>query len=299
MRRALVIAGVICFGLFAAAPALSSAAPVRKSPPEREVTLAFRQDGFVVFFDTTDNDGELSAYLAVVRGRQRASYQVPVTITADRVKARFGSLGELDYRYVPRGKTQPGCEHEAEGRAHFEGTFTFSGENDCIHIDRSSADGVFQVYAPEGCAQARRLRRAVPYEPTYSDEGATLQADAGSPTQEQGLSVTFFDVGPRAKATARGAVFAELWEVREGMSVSRGVSMPLGRGVFSHSVKAGTATLRPPAPFSGSAHFDRRGNGGAPTWTGSLAMPILGGEPVELAGPAFRAHLHRGVPQDE
>jgi hypothetical protein len=31
----------------------------------------------------------------------------------------------------------------------------------------------------------------------------------------------------------------------------------------------------------------------------SLAMPIFGGEPVDLAGGEFRAFIHRGLPQDE
>lgn len=30
-----------------------------------------------------------------------------------------------------------------------------------------------------------------------------------------------------------------------------------------------------------------------------LRMPILGGEPVQLAGGEFRAFIHKGVAQDE
>jgi hypothetical protein len=298
MRRALVIAGVIFAALLVVDPALAPAAPTRAAEVEREVTLALRTEGFTVFFDTTDNDGELSAYLAIVRGRQRASYSVPVEITAHTVKARFGSLGELDYHYTPRGKKAAGCESE-EGRAHFEGTFTFTGENEYVHVDADSAEGVYQVDSPSGCVRSLPLRRVVPYSPSYSEEGATLEAESGSRDRANGRNVSVYDAGPRAHGRARGAIFGELWEEREGMVVSRGVSMPLRPGAFSWNLEAGTATLRPPAPFTGSAHFVRHGNNGHGTWTGSLSMPILGGEPVELAGSDFRAFLHQGVPQDE
>ena len=300
MRRALVLAGVIVAALLATVPALAPAAGRAARPEvEREVTLVLRAEGFVVLFDTTDNDGELSAYLAIVRGRQRADYSVPVKITADTVKARFGTLGELDFHYAPTRKAAAGCTQEVEGKAHFEGTFTFTGENEYVHIDADSAEGVYHVYAPNGCAQERRLRRVVPYSPSYSEEGATLEAKAGSRAQGHGLELSVFDAGPHAHGRAKGAIFGELWEQREGMVVSRGVTMPLRTGAFSWNLDAGTATLRPPAPFAGSAHFTRHGTNGHGTWSGSLAMPILGGEPVELAGSDFRAYIHKGVPQDE
>lgn len=297
MRRALVIAGVIFAALLAVAP-LASAAPTPAAEVEREVTLAFRTEGFTVFFDTTDNDGELSADLAILRGRQKANYSVPVEITAHTVKARFGSLGELDYHYAPQGKKTTGCEDE-EGRARFEGTFTFTGENEYVHIDADSAEGVYQFDTPSGCVRSLPLRRVVPYSPSYSEEGATLEAESGPRDRANGRNVSVYDLGPRAHGRARGAIFGELWEEREGMVVSRGVSMPLRPDAFSWSLEKGTATLRPPAPLTGSAHFVRHGNNGHGTWTGSLSMPILGGEPVELAGSEFRAFLHQGVPQDE
>jgi hypothetical protein len=299
MRRALVIAGMMLVGLLAAVPAIASAAPGDRTAAEveREVTFTLRAEGFTVLLDTTDNDGEVSAYLAIGRGGQTASYQVPATVTADTVKAQFGSLGELDYHYVPEGK--PASECNGDGKAHFDGTFAFTGENGYVHIDADSAKGVYQSYSPSGCARARLRRRVVPYQPSYSDEGATLHANAGSRRQGKGLDLSVFDAGPQVHGRLKGGIFGALWEAREGMVISRGVSMSLRAGAFSWNLAAGTATLRAPAPFTGSARFTRHGRNGHGTWTGSLAMPILGGEPVELAGPAFRAFIHKGVPQDE
>jgi hypothetical protein len=95
----------------------------------------------------------------------------------------------------------------------------------------------------------------------------------------------------------RVAVFATLGEVREGVTVARGIQMVARSNVFRWNLEKRTATLRPPAPFSGWARFTGYGRKGQGTWKGSLTMPILGGDAVRVAGPEFRAFLHRGVPQ--
>jgi hypothetical protein len=58
--------------------------------------------------------------------------------------------------------------------------------------------------------------------------------------------------------------------------------------VFDHA--RATATVHPPAPFSGEATFARNGHGSA-VWTGSLSVALLGIDPVALAGPAFHGSL--------
>jgi hypothetical protein len=296
MRRALVVAGVMLAGLLAAGPA--SARPAHREI-EREVTFALQAEGFKVVFDTTDNDGRVSAYLGIARGGLTASYQVPATVTADTVKARFGSLGEVDLHYAPRRGGDPDCSGAENGEATFDGTFTFTGENGYIHIDVDHAVGGFQVYPePKSCSQARRLRRVVPYSPSYSSKGATLHASAGSRRHGPYRELLVLDGGRRPHGGTEGALVGQVWEAREGMSIGRGGQVPLRAGAFRWSLKSGVATLTPPAPFTGSAHFVRP-PGGRSTWTGSLGVPVLGGEPVELAGPKFHAYLRRGVPQDE
>jgi hypothetical protein len=81
--------------------------------------------------------------------------------------------------------------------------------------------------------------------------------------------------------------------------VARGVQLTAGSGAFRWDLKKGTATLRPPKPFTGSATFTRRSKGRPGAWKGSLTMPILGGDPVRLAGAEFHAVFHKGLPQDE
>jgi hypothetical protein len=135
----------------------------------------------------------------------------------------------------------------------------------------------------------------VPYSPTYSGEGATLEAGTGSWAKARPREVNVFDLGKKGQHQV--VVDAFLGEVRAWMSVARGVQLIAGSGAFRWDLEKGAATLRPPAPFTGRATFNRRGNGRPGTWKGSLGMPILGGDPVKLAGGGFRAVIHKGLPQ--
>jgi hypothetical protein len=304
MRRALVLAGVIVVGLLAMVPTVAAAAPVRSAgvEVERELVIGLpAEGGFSAAVSVTDNDGDVKATLIVGKAHQVAYYSAPAKVTAKRVTARFGTLGALDFRFGPKGRESGRClgaygYEEAE----FEGTFAFTGENEYVHIEADHAEGTVQAEPPpKGCASPRRARRAVPYRPTYSDEGATLEATAGSRDRGRARELSVYDAGSRAHGRRRGAIFGDLWEEREGMIVSRGAQIVLRPAFFRWNLDTGTATLRPPAPFTGSATFTRHGTNGHGTWTGSLSMPVLGGEPVELAGSDFRAYIHKGVPQDE
>lgn len=295
MRRALVLAGVLLAVFFVAVPTLAAGA---RREVERGLAFGLEVDGFNAAVFVSNNDGDVSATLIVARGRLVAYYTTPAKVTAERVTARFGGLGELDYRFTPKVNGKVRCTGSEEGQAVFEGTFNFTGENGYVQIEAGRAEGSFQIYPePKNCQPNRLAAFAAPYHPFYSDDGATLGASAGSPAERTIREVTVFDEGRQGRR--RVIVLATLDEAREGMGVARGVQLTTGRGAFHWNLKAGTATLRPPAPFTGSATFTRYGHNGHGTWKGSLAMPILGGEPVELAGGEFRAFIHKGVPQDE
>lgn len=295
MRRALVLVGVLFVGLLVGAPALGAGAG---REVERELAFGLDVDGFTAGVFVSNNDGDVNATMIVGRGPQVAYYSTPAKVTAERVTARFGTLGELDYHFAPKQNGKVECSGAEEGEAVFEGTFEFTGENGYVHIEADHAEGSFQIYPePKNCQPNRLAALAAPYHPSYSDDGATLEASAGSPAKRMIREVTVFDEGRHGRR--RVIVFATLDEAREGMVVARGVQLTAGLGAFRWNLKAGTATLRPPAPFTGSATFTRHGHHGHGTWKGSLAMPILGGEPVELAGREFRAFIHKGVPQDE
>jgi len=298
MRRALVLVGVLFVGLLVGVPALGAGV---EREVERELAFAVDVEGFTAGVFVSNNDGDVSAMMILNRGSQVAYYATPAKVTAERVTARFGTLGELDYRFAPKRNGKVDCNGSEEGEAVFEGTFNFIGENSYVHIEADHAEGSFQVYPePKNCPQGRLARSALRYHPFYSDEGATLQARADSRAKRRIREILVFDDdddgghGPH-----KVVLFATLGEKREGMAVGRGVQLAAGSGAFRWNLEKGTATLRPPAPFTGSATFIRHGHNGHGTWRGSLGMPILGGEPVKLAGREFRAFIHKGVPQDE
>jgi hypothetical protein len=255
-------------------------------------------EAFSVHVVVSNNDGDVDATVMLSRGPQVAYYAAPAKVTAERVTARFGSFGELDYRFTPQREGGVDCNGAETGEAVFEGTFDFTGENGYVHIEAGHAEGSFRIYPkPKNCPQKRLARRVVPYHPSYSDEGATLQARAGLPAKGRMREVNVFDEGQRGPHKV--VVFATLAEKHEGLTVARGVEMTAGSGAFRWNLEKGTGALRPPAPFTGWATFTRHGHDGHGTWKGSLGMPIFGGEPVELAGGEFRAFIHKGVPQDE
>jgi len=295
MRCALVLVGVLFAGLLVAVPALAAGA---EREVERELIFAVDVEGFTAGVFVSNNDGDVSATMILNRGPLVAYYSAPAKVTAERVTARFGGLGELDYRFVPKRDGSIDCTGAEEGEAVFEGTFDFTGENGYVHIEADHAEGYFQIYPePKSCMQKRLALRGVPYHPSYSDEGATLQARAVSRAQGRSREVMVFDAGGRGRHKV--IFYATLTERREGMAVARGVQLRAGSSAFRWNLGTGTATLRPPAPFAGSATFTRHGHNGHGTWRGSLSMPILGGEPVDLTGREFRAFIHKGVPQDE
>jgi hypothetical protein len=299
MSRALVRAGALFASLLALTLVLVPAAPAAGGEEiQREIETRTHVGGFTVTVLSGGEGGNPNVLLYVSRRRRLAEYLVPAEVTGSTVKARFGDLGELDYSFVPKESVKAECFGATNEAAVFTGTFTFTGENDYIHVDADRLAGTYKVYpTPSACPLARAEResptpRAVPYEP-YVGKGATLTAIAGSGrTRARIVAVS------RGENDKRGTVSGFLTETAGAMTIVRGAVLVAGVSAFDWDLAAGTATVHPPAPFTGTAHFARR-PGGRALWTGSLRVPILGGKPIRLAGGAFHAALHRGVPHDD
>jgi hypothetical protein len=298
MRPALVRAGALLASLLALALLLVPVAQAAGGEElQREVEIRAHVGGFDVTLLSGGNDGKPNVLLYISRGRELAEYLVPAEVTGSTIKARFGDLGELDYGFAPKGSGGAKCFGASGDAAVFTGTFSFTGENGFVHIDLPRVAGEYKVYpAPSACPLPRLDRvsapRVVPYEP-YVGKGATLTAVAGSGrTQSRTVAVS------RGEGEKRGTVSGLLTETAGAMTIVRGAILVTGTRAFDWDLTAGTALVRPPAPFTGTAHFSRRPSG-RPLWTGSLRVPVLGGTPIRLAGPGFHAVLHRGVPHDD
>lgn len=284
MRRALVLVSVFGAVLLGTGPTVAAAAP---QPVEQEdVIFGLTAEGFRVEVFAEDNDGDQTAVLSVARDGLEAIYRVPATITDHSVVAKFGKRGRLNFHFQPR---------KCKGGLIFTGKFTFTGENGFIHIDADRATGSFfeQVYTacgPRGPVDPGKVR-------IVTATGIRLEATAREPDHRGGraLEVTEY----RTRGGHRSVDIAGfVTEKREGMSIGRGAIVSAPTSAFRRDVAAGTATVTPPAPFTGSATLTR--DGAESAWEGDLQVPLLGGgAPIVLTGPEFQTRLTQEQPFDE
>jgi hypothetical protein len=265
-----------------------------------EVEIKTHVGSFSIVALSGESNGKQSVVLIVSRRHQYAEYIVPAEITGSTLKARFGSLGEIDYSFGPKKAGDAKCFGATETAAAFTGTFNFVGEGGFVHLDADRATGTYATgLSPRGCQPPRLPRRAgaaaraVPGQP-FTGKGATLTATARSKVSHQARVITV----AREIAASQVAITAFLEEVSPEMVTLRGAEMTAPGRSFEWDFGAGTATVAPPAPFTGTASFIRRGDGRT-LLTGSLRVPILGGKPVMMAGAAFHAILHHGTQHQE
>ena len=169
----------------------------------------------------------------------------------------------------------------------------FRGERDYFHVEATRARGTLVLHPPWSCqypaarASGARGRRA-------DDDQATLVASSHRKTPIGFAVIASRHEGERPST----AFFATSQEVREGVSISRFTIAGTHSAGFHFDNRRGTATVDPPAPFAGTAHYARRP--GAPDeWSGSLTAPLLGLGRVHLTGPGFKARMVAQLPQLE
>jgi hypothetical protein len=285
MRRTLVIAAVLVAALTAVGHATGAAGP------RRGFLFYLHADGFAI-----EGQGALGKHrirLLLDRHGEVAYYYVGAKVGAGTVAARFGRLGALDLRFTPKpGEGLLGCGgSEGWQQGSFRGTIAFGGEHHYAHVDAHRARGWFQTRPGRGCTDDPRTKPAMSkatasrQAPT-AETGAELVASTspGLPSRYLYFFTTNGEKGVRVDFSAfRG-------ERREGMTIVRGAQVIGGSRTFEWNLGAGTARVEPPAPFDGRAVY-RPGGGGRLSWTGSLRVPILGGRPVQLTGPAFATDL--------
>jgi hypothetical protein len=74
---------------------------------------------------------------------------------------------------------------------------------------------------------------------------------------------------------------------RLGLTIQRTASVVAPRSTFPHSGDLTSATLRPPAPFSGEATYSARRD----RLSGDLAIEYPGIAPQPLTGPGFETRI--------
>jgi hypothetical protein len=209
------------------------------------------------------------------------------------IKARFPGVGRVSMRFHPQGPPRrtppepfPGCRggEKVEQAGHFVGTIRFRGERGYTSVRATRAKGAIETWTKEVCKRS----------PSEDDDSEPL-ADRTElwVKWESGKRGVGFD------ASVLGDPFDS---ITFGASVvERSRKMTIFRHTFAEGKKGSlvigdtrpyplSATVTPPAPFSGSAEYKRTPDGDR-TWTGSLAVTLPGLGRVPLTGPDFDPRL--------
>lgn len=235
------------------------------------------------------------------RGNARVEYTAHGTVTEEEINAKFGSLGSIAMRFEPSGQAHEAIDYcdsthptVAVDLGAFVGTFSFHGERGYTAATATRVEGgVGDTNALPGSVQNKECEGVTTGQQTRDAEFTDLEA--ASP--KAGLNFDVFaatsvegseNVPP---TTSRIYLAAGSFAKEAGMTIARSISAGAPRTDFTFDPALDQASIKPPAPFSGTAKL-RTTATGASTWTGTLKAPIPGVGTVSLAGPGFHAKLH-------
>lgn len=263
-----------------------------------EVTFAIPlegQHGLSVKLEADDDEIQLT----VSKRRQQTTYFTDGAVSRDGISAKFAGFGEFVVDYEPlRTLETHGPNRHCEGEpkttteGYLRGTLRFRGEGGYVEVEASRAKGTLVLQPLWECDYRRPAASAS--RAGGDDEGgdsATLTASS------RRTKVGFAAIGARETGERPYTYFfASSSEVTEGIGISRYTYAVTRSAGFEFDHRRGTASIDPPAPFGGSAHFRRR-PGHPARWTGSLTAPLLGLGRVRLAGPGFIAKMVPDLPE--
>lgn len=252
----------------------------------------------VLFVYKIKRAGERSAFFAttyVVRNQ--------ASLARGEVRARFGSLGMFSLRFRPNGRVerdtaQPGCEgppsFTEDGR--FVGRAVFRGERGYLRFSQSGGAGAvtrsFRLSCKKGAAEERLPGSLLGYAAPgsfFSSEGNIALLYASSRRHGRFVGVT---AGHREEEPPGAEVRIGSFERRGKMAIGRYGIVYAGPGTLLTSlpgVHPASATLDPPAPFSGQAGY-REHAVAFRRWTGDLQIELPGMR-LPLTGSGFHARL--------
>ncbi|HEX5990647.1 MAG TPA: hypothetical protein VFY75_10610 [Solirubrobacterales bacterium] len=219
------------------------------------------------------------------------SYSVRGRVTDDEIEARFGSRGRIAMRFEPQGRPEidavpPNCKGkpsvDLEGR--FVGRIRFEGEDGFTRIRSRVARGSVLIGHRMTCKRAHRKKRK-----SRGARPAVITLTASTGDRESPSYAVYKEDSDEA------IHIASVLERRQGMTIVRSASEIAEPETFTVSPLGSSplrATVSPPAPFSGSAAFEKTPDG--PTvWSGDLSAELPGLGTVPLTGPDYRAQMCR------
>jgi hypothetical protein len=86
------------------------------------------------------------------------------------------------------------------------------------------------------------------------------------------------------------------FEEKEKMEITRVTGRSAGGSAFTANYKAGTASVHPRSPLTGSGHFERRPHA-RDLWRSNIRVPLLGAKPIDMREGGYRAVLINELPE--
>jgi hypothetical protein len=248
----------------------------------------------------SNDEDQVSLEFTDRRQRHYVNYEVPGEVTEHGLEAHFGRLGTIEVSFESTKATtvEPprGCKGEPSTSSEgiFVGRIDFSGERHYVRIDRARAKGEMNIERG-GTWSCPRHRAAI---------GSGMREE--EPEGESGWLKVYArhcicvleaiaERDPRGRG--KSFFFGGTNEGREGMRIIRVTTAQAGPSTFLFDHADGTATIRPPAPFSGHGHYERRR--GRDLWSSTIQVPLLGAAALKLGGHDYSAVLRREVPGGE
>jgi hypothetical protein len=216
-------------------------------------------------------------------------------VTRKRVVASFGRFGRIDLRFHPSGQVQRHKQENCDGSISvlkrrlgvFTGALRFRGEDGYTEVSATRVTGSagnpwvglgFEVSPACGSEPREKRIRQVQLSATAANPSrgffALAEPDAHVPARE---ARAVFSAGT-GERVGRVSIY------RTAIVTGPADDFTFDDGAF------GSATVTPPAPFTGSATFTRNPDGST-SWIGTLGVSLPGLDSVALAGPEFESKL--------
>lgn len=271
-------------------PALAAGASTPKTPPASEAPLfipgAFRlpaSNGYSLYVLAVPPRAGRSASLliyATAKGKG-VRYSVPAAVTETSMQADLGALGMISVTFHPSNQAETvtcGRREIPYDSGQWEGEIRFQGEEGYTSAEASAVPGNLDYVRTELCEVFW----------SGADNGPQPGAELFLRNPGLGARLAVFKRRPGAAAQ----IFASMREYVNGVSISRYAGLRMPGKYFTYDRRLRTATVRAPAPFSGSAQYDRDKKAGQ-RWSGDLTVDMPGRAGVALTGQALRAYLVR------
>jgi hypothetical protein len=258
--------------------------------PHEGSTAAFYVAGtngyrVMVLAGSKRSDGRGVVSILAISRHGFVGYSAPATVAPFKVEADLGRLGAIDLELVPTGgeRTVDSCAEEKVTflRAEYRGKFVLRGEEGFARAEATAIPVRPDILARLVCSSSTSFGEfRGPGLP-----GAWLRvASTGKRSPDVELEV--MKNGPRA----RTRLSVEVTERRGRIAIERATERLLGPSALRFDSPLRAATVSPPAPFAGSAEFDRDA-GPAGRWRGNLTVDLPGRSDFPLTGPALRSSL--------